>query len=154
MNSLIQDKNTVNLDFSLFKKKRIKVGKSDTDVIELDTSDMGIIIRLNEIEDKINSAIAKAKALTPESSIEEFAESIHTADVEIRKAIDYLFDANVSNIVAPTGTMIDIHNGTYRFEYIIATLIQLYDETITSELNRQEKKAESHIQKYTEQTEQ
>ena len=72
-------------------------------------------------------------------------DSLKKADTDMRELIDYIFDSNVSDICAPSGSMYDPINGQFRFEHIIDTLSGLYETSVTSEI----KKITSNVQKHT-----
>jgi hypothetical protein len=67
----------------------------------------------------------------------------------MRDLMDYIFDSNVSEICAPSGSMYDPINGQFRFEHIINILAGLYETDIESELTSIAKRVQKHTNKYS-----
>ena len=63
--------------------------------------------------------------------------------------MDKLFDANVSETCAPSGTMFDPINGKFRFEHIIDVLSGLYESNMQSEIKKTASRIAKHTDKYT-----
>ena len=67
----------------------------------------------------------------------------------MRAVIDYIFDTNASEVCAPSGSMYDPVNGTYRFVHIIETLSKLYHNGLDDEFQKVKNKVEAKTSKYT-----
>ena len=80
--------------------------------------------------------------------ITSFMDSFKTADSEIRAVMDSIFNSNVSEVCAPTGSMLDPINGKFRFEHIFDTLIPLYETDIASEMTKFNARIQKHTSKY------
>ena len=65
------------------------------------------------------------------------------------RAFTSIFDSNVSEICAPSGSMYDPINGQFRFEHIINVLAGLYETDIESELTSIAKRVQKHTNKYS-----
>jgi hypothetical protein len=77
------------------------------------------------------------------------AERLSVVDAEMRELLDYMFDAPVSSAAAPTGSMYDPFNGSFRYEYIIAIMMKQYEDNLQSEFGKMEKQLKKHTDKYT-----
>lgn len=145
-----QTNNIIDIDLSVTRKKRFRIDGDDSRILELNTSDMNILLRLDEVEEKLNKL---ADSVTFDSNDDEHAEEnvkkLLSTDKEMRELMDYLFDSNVSDICAPSGSMYDPFNGKYRFEHIIETLFTLYEDNIAAEYKKMSKNVQKHTAKYT-----
>ena len=155
--------NTVNneiidLDLSVTKKKKLRFDKDDSRVVEVNTSDMNLMQRVNVAYPKLQALQEKAGKLTEGIVIDEesalegiatMAERLHAVDTEMRELIDYMFDAPVSKAAAPDGSMYDPFGGSFRYEHIIAVLMKQYEDNLQSEFAQMEKQLKRHTDKYT-----
>ena len=159
--------NTVNdeiidLDLSVTKKKKFRFDRDDSRVVEINTSDMNIMQRVNVAYPKLQALQDKASKLTEGVSIDTtesednafhdlatMAERLSAIDAEMRELIDYMFDADVSKAAAPDGSMYDPFNGSFRFEHIIAIMMTQYEKNLQSEFGKMEKQMKKHTDKYT-----
>jgi hypothetical protein len=152
----------IDLDLSITKKKRFRFDKDDTRIVEVNTSDMGLMQRMSTAYPKLQELQAKAAKLTDGLSIENaeseassisdletMAERLTAIDAEMRSLIDYMFDAPVSAAAAPDGSMYDPFSGSFRFEHIIALMIAQYEENLQSEFGKMETQLKKHTNKYT-----
>lgn len=144
------NKNVVDIDLSVTRKKRFRIDGDDSRILELNTSDMNILLRLDEVESRLQSL---ADSVTFDAEDTENAEAnvkkLLNTDKEMRDLMDYLFDSKVSEICAPSGTMYDPFNGKYRFEHIIETLFALYEDNIDAEYKKMNRNVQKHTAKYT-----
>lgn len=160
---LLEDKDMVNvpavnepevqdIDLSITRKKRFRIDGDNNRILELNTVDMGIIKRLEELTPKLEALQSKAVMEQVDDSDDDFskvAEVLKTIDTEMREIMDELFDANVSEVCAPDGSMFDPFNGKFRFEHIIDRLMPLYEKGITDEYKKMSKRVNKHTDKYT-----
>lgn len=159
--------NTVNneiidLDLSVTRKKKFRFDKDDTRVVEVNTSDMNLMQRVNDAYPKLQALQIKASKLTEGIDVEDdtsernaldslavMAERLSAVDVEMRELLDYMFDAPVSSAAAPTGSMYDPFNGSFRYEHIITVMMTQYEKNLQSEFAQMEKQLKKHTDKYT-----
>ena len=158
--------NTVNneiidLDLSVTRKKKFRFDKDDNRTVEVNTSDMNLMQRVSEAYPKLQDLQTKAAKLTDGIEIEDeaevsaidsittMAERLSAVDVEMRELLDFMFDAPVSRAAAPTGSMYDPFNGSFRYEHIIAVMMKQYEENLQSEFGKMEKQLKKHTDKYT-----
>ena len=159
--------NTVNndiidLDLSITKKKKFRFDKDDTRIVEINTSDMNLMQRVNKAYPRLQELQDKASKLTDGidtndmgnearaiNDIAIMAERLSAVDAEMREMLDFMFDAPVSSAAAPTGSMYDPFNGSFRYEHIIALVMKQYEENLQSEFGKMERQLKSHTDKYT-----
>lgn len=143
------------IDLSVTRKKRFRIDGDNSRILELNTSDMGIIKRLQDTYPKLDKLAAKVAAIskegdgTDEESAKAVAKAISETDKEMRSLMDMLFNANVSEVCAPDGSMYDPFNGKYRFEHIIEKLSALYESNLAEEYKRVSTRLKLHTDKYT-----
>ena len=143
--------NIIDLDLSVTRKKRFRIDGDDNRVIELNTSDMTILNRLDEAEKRLTELANYANfeiSDDEQANADKVAELLAT-DKQMREIIDYLFDSEVADICAPDGSMYDPFNGKYRFEHIMETLFTQYEKNISEEIKKMRKNVQKHTDKYT-----
>lgn len=141
----------VDIDLSPIRKKRIRIDGDNKRILELNTSDLGIFGRLKESEESIVQ-ITKTAMQKYSENLEEMDQAINLfgeADENMRKTLDYIFDAPVSKLCAPNGTMFDPINGKFRYEYIMEVLSGLYENELTLEVDKVNTRVRKHTDKYT-----
>lgn len=145
----------IDIDLSVTRKRRIRIDGDDSRILELAVSDFSVIQRLRDVYPKLNELNQKAHDIglstddeDVETSINETASKLEEIDKEMRSLIDTIFDSNVSEICAPSGTMYDPFNGMFRFEIIIDKLMELYETNISREYKLMEKRVQKHTSKY------
>ena len=149
------------LDLSVTKKKKFRFNKDDSRILELNTSDLNLLSRVSETYPKLQALQDKASKLMDGIEVDEtneeltmasattMAERLRNIDNEMRGYLDYMFNANVSEITAPDGSMYDPFQGSFRYEYIINLLITQYETNLRTEFGKMEKQLKKHTEKYT-----
>lgn len=144
------------IDLSVIRKKRFRIDGDNNRYLELNISDMGIITRLDNLYPRLQklSQDAAAKQLDKQDESDEkiltkLSQTLIKIDTQMRELIDELFDSNVSEVCAPSGSMIDPINGEFRFEHIIDVLSKLYTNNFNSEFKKMSAKMKKHTSKYT-----
>lgn len=140
----------IDVDLSVTRNKRFRIDGDDDRIIELNTSDMTILNRINDADKKLRE-LADYATFDVEDTAENQEEAITkliSTDKQMREIIDYLFNSKVADICAPNGSMYDPFNGKYRFEHILETLFALYEKNINDEYKKMKKNVEKHTNKY------
>lgn len=151
------DDNIQDIDLSVIRKKRFRIDGDNNKILELNTSDFGILDRLRTAYPKLQKLSDKASTMEFESKedsddiedIAMIADALKDIDNEMRNIIDELFDAEVSKVCASDGTMYDLFNGKYRFEHILETIGGLYETNFNQEVNKLSNNVKKHTSKYT-----
>lgn len=141
--------NIIDIDLSVTRKKRFRIDGDDSRIIELNTSDMNILLRLDEVEERLKTLADSVTFDDEGAEPEENIKRLLSTDKEMRDLMDYLFDSKISDICAPSGSMYDPFNGKYRFEHIMETLFTLYEENIEQEYKKMTTNVQKHTAKYT-----
>lgn len=158
MNPTTVNNEIIDLDLSVTKKKKFRFDHDDTRIIELNTSDMGIIGRIAEAYPKLTALQDKASKMMEglhdddeylEDDLKLIGARLSEVDNEMRQIIDEIFNADVSAKAAPDGSMYDPFDGTYRFEHIITLLMSQYEKNLQDEYAKIERQVKSHTEKYT-----
>ena len=149
------------VNLSKLRKKRIRIITSDEEskILELNTSDVNIISRLNSSEPKLAELAEKATVLGDLAndglSVEEnpdnfskFADTLLDIDNKMRDLVDWIFQSNVSEICASDGSMFDPMDGKLRYEIIIQSLIPLYEQNLSAEEKKIADAVNKHMDKY------
>lgn len=143
----------VDISLSAINKKKIRIDGDDNRILELNTSDLGIFGRLKKSEDDITQLTKDAMSNWPEDSdgdaMEITAKIFENTDKRMREIMDFIFDAPVSELCAPTGTMFDPINGKFRYEHIMDVLGSVYETDIESEVKQMSSRVKKHTDKYT-----
>lgn len=144
------------IDLSATRKKRFRIDGDNNRYLELNTSDMSIISRLEQLYPKLQklSQDASIKQLDKneeddEKTLTKISNALIKIDMEMRKIVDEIFDSNVSEVCAPSGSMFDPFNGEFRFEHIIDVLSKLYENNLNAEFKKMADKLKKRTSKYT-----
>ena len=149
----------LHIDLSATRKKRIQIDgvgpEGDERILELNTADMNFVVRLRqnypkllEFANRVSNTEIKEED-TEEEVLTKIADSVESIDKSMRQLVDDIFDSNVSEICAPSGSMCDLFNGKFRFEYIIESLVGLYEGNMSDELVEIQKRLDKYTGKYT-----
>jgi hypothetical protein len=159
-------------DISLSSKKGYRIDGDNNRILYLDTSDMNILVRMEEVYPDIQKlameavdkmAKARSKSISDDadeetdeeiteenqSSLNDITEILKEIDSKMRVKLNYIFASDVADICEPTGNMYDPVAGEFRFEHIIEVLSGLYANNITSEFKKMQEKVKKHTAKYT-----
>lgn len=144
------------IDLSATRKKRFRIDGDNNRYLELNTSDMSIVTRLDNLYPKLEklSQEASIKQLDKqeadsEKALSKISQALIKIDVQMRGILDEIFDSNVSEICAPSGSMFDPFNGEFRFEHIIDVLTKLYENNLNTEFKKMAAKVKKRTAKYT-----
>lgn len=137
------------IDLSVTNKKQFRIDKDDSRIIELNTSDLNILSRLQECYPKLDSLGTKAMSISSDNEMDDTVATLKEIDAEMRDLVNFVFDSDIADVCAPDGSMFDMFNGEFRFEHIISTLIGLYEKNIDKEYKLMAKKIQKHTEKYT-----
>jgi hypothetical protein len=147
------------LNIESVKLKRFRINGDNNAILELNTADLGISHRLPEAYDKLNAImedVAKelgempkdAEDMTDEDA-RKIGDNLKKLDANMREQIDYIFDAPVSEVCLPHGSMYDPFQGMYQYEHIIDAITTLYETNLNHEFNLMRKRVAERTAKYT-----
>ena len=152
--------NIIDVDLSATKKQRFRINGDNNAILELNTSDAGMLARLDEADKRMIDIMDKFRTLQEETdnvdegnvpkeeAVDRLGAIISDMDKEMRDVIDYVFDSNVSEICAPSGTMFDPIDGKFRYEHIIDKIGDLYEASIKAESKKIQARISKHTKKY------
>ena len=145
--------NVIDIKIGGIQRKRYRINGDDSKIIELNPSDFNITVRLNEAYPKLAKCESRIAELNVsennEDNLESFAKTLSELDNEMRELIDYIFDSQVSDICCDGGSMYDLIDGYMRYEVIVDNLVKLYEDNISKESKKIQKRIKSHTSKYT-----
>ena len=138
------------LSLEATRRKRFRIDGDSKRILELNTSDMTVINRLEELYPRLQqlSQDAVVKQLEESTDLETTAAALKHIDGMMRDIIDEIFDSNVSEMCAPSGSMFDPFNGEFRFEHIIEVVSKKYSENIARENAKISRRMKAHTDKY------
>ena len=148
-------------NISLSHKKSFSIDGDINRIIQIDTSDLNVTVRLEEVyPELLNLAIEATDKLAgvkkPEEDEEEekspladYSTILKDIDKKMREKVDYIFDSAVSDTCLPTGNMYSIVCGEFNFERVVDALITLYAEDIATEFKQMQSRVKKHTEKYT-----
>ena len=143
--------NIIDIDLSATRKKRFRIDGDDNRIIEINTSDMTILNRLDEADKRLRelAEYANFELTGDDDKDKDVVKELLSTDKQMREIIDYLFDSPVADICAPDGSMYDPFEGKYRFEHIMEALFTQYENNISEEIKKMRKNVKKHTDKYT-----
>lgn len=145
--------NSVSIDLSALDRTKVLINKKEDRYVMLDLSDLNVPTRFEEKESEIEKILIGIGNYGDVAEDEEKAkmlkEQIIEGDKGIRSIIDYIFDSNVSEVCAPSGTMLDMIESKFRWEHIMDALADLYSDHIELEFNKVMARVKAHTDKYT-----
>jgi len=147
------------IDLSAIKKKRFRINGDNSKILELNTSDLNIISRLTAAYERLQKYMEEVGTVLsslPDDNNEIDSESekvireqLDAIDKNMRKEMDYIFDAPVSDICCDGGSMYDPFEGQFRYEHIIEAILKLYERNLDKEFNKMRKRVSVKTSKYT-----
>lgn len=137
----------IDIQLAMPKKSKFRINGDPNKIIELNITDMNIIDRLEKAWVTLQKEIDKVAKLDTED--EQLTKKLKDIDKALRKQIDFIFDANVSEVLADNGTMYDAYQGQIRYEHILDTLLELYATNINTEYKKFRARTQKHTSKYT-----
>lgn len=143
----------IDIDLSVTKKKKIRINGDNTKIIELNTSDLNIIDRLNKQYPVLQECMEEMKALSSQDTetdegLSKLAEEFARINKKLCDGVDAIFDSAVSEVCCDGGSMYDPFNGSFRYEHIIDTLTQLYEDNINAEYKKMKSRVEKKANNY------
>ena len=144
-------------DISLSSKKAYRLDGDNSRIIFLDTSDMNILVRLEEtypesqkLAVEAGDRIIASKDVEDDdkSPLTDMSEILKDIDKKMREKLNYIFASDIADICEPTGNMYDPVGGEFRFEHIIDVLTTLYANNITTEFKKMQERVKKHTSKY------
>ena len=153
-NTEVTNDDIIDIEFKELQKKKFRLDRDNNRIIELNTSDLTIIKRLEDAYPRLMEFVTEAQSdISSQETDEDIANAALTQlpiiDGKMRELIDYIFDSKISDKAAPDGSMYDLFNGKFRFEYVIEKLLDLYDTNFTNEYDALRKNISKHTSKYT-----
>lgn len=145
------------LNLGFVEKRKFRINGDYNRILEICVSDLNVIPRYNETISKLDAFMKDAQAeiaktSEDEADLESIGDMLTKIDAEMRKCVDYIFDANASEVCAPTGNMFDPLGGQYRYEHIIECLVKLYADGVISEFKQIKAKTAKYTSKYPSKT--
>lgn len=147
------------IDLSPIKKKRFRINGDSSKILELNTSDLSIVTRMSSAYDRLvkhMEEVGKILSALPEDNEEltdgkdkEILAQLDNIDAEMKKELDYIFDAPVSEVCGDGGSMYDPFDGMFRYEHIIDALTKLYENNLNSEFTAMRRRVNTKTSKYT-----
>lgn len=143
------------LSFGRSHIRHFAVDDDENHVINIDTTDTGILARWNQVEKGLSETLAEIETLrdTPGETDNEKATNMSVRFAEIddkaKAQIDFLFNTNVSeHICAKYGSLIRTVDGEPFLLMVIERLIGYYEEDIKKDMEKSRKRIEKHTKKY------
>lgn len=153
--ALIENEQIQDLVIPDIEKKKFRINGDNSRILELNPSDVNILQRLSvgyndllELADKVTALNIPTEGES-EEQLKEMADQLSAIDQQMREKVDYIFDANVSEVCAGASSMYDPMNGKFRWEHIIEAIGRLYGTSFKKEFDQLSKRVAKHTAKYT-----
>ena len=142
----------VDIELKELQKKRFRLDRDNNRVIELNTSDITVISRLEEIYPKMMTAVQEVQAklaAKDDADLEDTLKAFSEINDKMKELLNYAFDSDIADKACPEGSLFDPIAGRFRFEYIMEKLVSLYGENFNNEFKLMQKRVDKHTSKYT-----
>ena len=153
---LINNKEDDIIDLSIpeVKKTRFRINGDNDKILELNTTDPNILPRLNKGYKELIKLTEKVSSLNysengGEDENDKLSKALEDIDAQMKEKLDYIFDSNVGEILGGNSSMYSIRDGMFRFETVIETLGNLYEQDFNKEFEAMRKRVGKHTSKYT-----
>ena len=149
----------IDVSFDTIRKKKFRIDGDNNRILELNTSDLSVLGRIEDSYPKLIKLGNKAsmlqitgesdeRTLDEELELSNVTKVLKDIDIEMREILDYIFESNVSEICAPYGSLFDPINGEFRYEHIIDKLTSLYETNLNKEYELMKNRIKKHTDKY------
>lgn len=153
------DDDIQDIAISAIKLKKVRINGDDNKILELNTSDLNIITRLEESYNKLNDTMQKVASLLSEmpetegevspEHMSDISSALKELDNSMRKEVDYIFNAPVSAACCDKGSMYDPYDGEFMYEHIIEAMLALYERNLDKEFAKIRNRVNAKTSKYT-----
>lgn len=150
----------IDVEINAIKKQRFRFNSGK--IVELNVRDLTISYRLKEVYDNLNTMmeqVGEKLSSIPEDDltgdivesgvVDKVIDSLKEIDGAMRKEIDKLFDAPISEAVYPHGSMYDPIGGVFAYEHILDKVSQLYENELHNEFSKLKQRVANRTAKYT-----
>ena len=137
-------------------KKKYAIDGEKNRILEIDLQDISITSRIKpamEKTERVQSNWDGLRDLDPDNLTEDEAAQLEAAyekaEAEMREAIDYLFNANVSEVMLKDTSAFTPVNGRLKYDILVSALSEKYGDTIKREMGKfNVGKVNKRVQKY------
>ena len=146
-------------NISLSHKKSFSIDGDINRIIQIDTSDLNVTIRLEEVYPELlklavdaTDRLVNVKEVQDDeekSPLSDYSEILKDIDKQMREKVDYIFASEVSDICLPKENMYSVCGGEFNFERVVDALITLYANDIKAEFKQMQARVKKHTDKYT-----
>ena len=144
----------IDIDLKATARRKFRINGDNSRLVELDPSDISVITRIEEADSAFQECINQLQELAnskteTDDEIYEAGRKFKEIDEKMRELVDNIFQSNVSEVCAPTGSMYDPIKGKFRYEYIIEALLNFYQSNIQQEFKEMGNRVSRRTAKYT-----
>ena len=149
---LVNDEKVIDISIPEVEKTRFRVNGDNDKILELNTSDPNVLTRLNKGYKELVKLTDKVASLkyneNEDNASDKLADALEDLDNQMKAQLDYIFDAEVGKVLAGNSSMYSIRDGKFRFETVIETLGNLYENSFNKEFEAMRKRVTKHTSKY------
>ena len=127
--------------------KSYTINGDESKVIYINTSDLGIPKRAKQAEKELKKIADECANIEDSLSIDESIELLDKFDGQVKKIIDYIFNADVSEVVFGRTNSLSMVDGKPVFQNFLDAVIP----EIVKDTDKEYKKSQKNITKYTSQ---
>jgi len=149
---LVNDEKVIDISIPEVEKTRFRVNGDNDKILELNTSDPNVLTRLNKGYKELVKLTDKVASLkydeNEDNASDKLADALEDLDNQMKAQLDYIFDAEVGKVLAGNSSMYSIRDGKFRFETVIETLGNLYENSFNKEFEAMRKRVAKRTSKY------
>ena len=141
--------NVIDITLDTATKQRFRINGDNNSIIELNTSDLGILERYEKGLADLEKEMEVVTSIPDDEDDKSMMKKLMEADKHMRDCLDFIFDSPISAVCGRGGTMYDPKDGKFRYEVIIESLLQLYTNNINQEAKLIANRVKQRTAKYT-----
>ena len=127
--------------------KEFAINDDENKVLKRNTTDIQIAQRLKQSEKELNQIAEECKNIGESMSEDEAIDLFDKYDKKVKTTLDYIFNANVSEVVFGNMNCLSICDGKPMFQNFIDAIMP----EIETDIQAESKKSKANIKKYTSQ---
>lgn len=127
--------------------KEFAINDDESKVLKINTADIQIAQRMKKSEKELNQIAEECLKIDENMSVDDSIDLLDKYDKKVKTTLDYIFNTNVSEVVFGNMNCLSICDGKPVFQNFLEAIMP----EIETDIQKETKKSEANIKKYTSQ---